>query len=269
MGKGAAYTIGSQNISRAIRKAANDDKIKAIVLRVNSPGGSALASDIILQEVIAAKEKKPIVASFGRYAASGGYYIACGANAIFAQPTTLTGSIGVFGTIPNAQKLLNNKLGVTFDEVSTNTNAEFLSINRPMTSFEQQKMQAFVERTYETFISHVAEGRNLTKAHVDSIGQGRVWNGIDAKAIGLVDELGSLKDALDKAAELAKIDDYRVVNFPKEKDQFEQLMEMFGGAKAKAIKSEMGEWYPMYEFYKSISLKPEVVARIPYIEEIR
>ena len=269
MGKGGAYTIGSQNISRAIRKAANDDKIKAIVLRVDSPGGDALASDIILQEVIAAKAKKPVVASFGRYAASGGYYIACGANTIFAQPTTITGSIGVFGTIPNAKKLLNDKLGVTFDEVSTNPNASFLSFTRPMTSFEQQKMQAFVERTYETFITHVAEGRNLTKDHVDSIGQGRVWNGIDAKQIGLVDELGGLNDALAKAAELANIEDYRVVNFPRERDQFEQLMEMLSGVKTKAIKSEMGEWYPMYEFCKSISLKPAVIARIPYIEEIR
>ncbi|MCL2682911.1 MAG: signal peptide peptidase SppA [Bacteroidales bacterium] len=269
MGRGAAYTIGSQNISRAIRKAANDDKIKAIVLRVNSPGGSALASDIILQEVIAAKAKKPVVASFGRYAASGGYYIACGANMIFAQPTTITGSIGVYGTIPNAKKLLNDKLGVTFDEVSTNTNADFLRLSRPMTSFEREKMQAWIEQTYNTFITHVAEGRNLTKAHVDSIGQGRVWNGIDAKAIGLVDELGGLKEALEKAAELAQIEDYRVVNFPRERDQFEQLLELLGGVKARTVKSEMGEWYPMYEFVKSIPSKPAVMARKPYIEEIR
>jgi protease-4 len=269
MGKGGPNTIGSQSTSRAIRKAANDDKIKAIVLRVNSGGGDALASDIILQEVIAAKAKKPVVASFGRYAASGGYYIACGANVIFTHPTTLTGSIGVFGTIPNAKKLFNDKLGVTFDEVSTNPNANFLSLTRPMTSFEQQKMQATVERVYETFITHVANNRNLTKVHVDSIGQGRVWNGTDAKNIGLADEIGGLNDALAKAAELTKLDDYRVVNYPRERDQIEQLMELFGGTKTRIIKSEMGEWYPMYEFCKSVSLKPAVIAKVPYIEDIR
>jgi protease-4 len=269
MGKGGAYAIGSQNISRAVRTAANDKNIKAIVLRVNSPGGSALASDIILQEVLAAKAKKPVVVSFGNVAASGGYYIACGANAIFAHPTTITGSIGVFGTIPNAKKLLNDKIGVTFDEVSTNPNAGFLSATRPMTSFEQEKMQVYVERTYETFINHVAEGRNLTKSHVDSIGQGRVWSGTDALDIGLVDEIGGLKEAIAKAAELAEIENFRIVNFPKERDQFEQLMEMLGGAKTRLIKSEMGELYPMYESIKSIPTEPAVMARKPYIEIIR
>jgi len=269
MGKGGAYTIGSQNISRAVRTAANCKNTKAIVLRVNSPGGSALASDIILQDVLAAKAKKPVVDSFGSVAASGGYYIACGANMIFAQPTTITGSIGVFGTIPNAKKLFNEKLGVTFDEVSTNPNADFLSISRPMTSFEQEKMQNFIERTYETFITHVAEGRNLTKSHVDSIGQGRVWSGVDAKNIGLIDEIGNLNDAIAKAAELAGIESWRIVNYPKERDQFEQLMEMLGGARTRIIKSEMGDWYPMYEFVKSIPSKPAVMARKPYIETIQ
>jgi protease-4 len=138
-----------------------------------------------------------------------------------------------------------------------------------MTSFEQQKMQSQVERIYETFITHVAEGRNLTKAHVDSIGQGRVWNGIDAKAIGLVDEFGGLKEALEKAAELAELEDYRVVNFPRERDQFEQLLELLGGVRTRMVKSEVGEWYPMYEVVKSIPSKPAVMARKPYIEEIR
>ncbi|MDR2908220.1 MAG: signal peptide peptidase SppA [Bacteroidales bacterium] len=269
MGQGAAYAIGSESMSQAIRKAANDDKIKAIVLRVNSPGGSALASDIILQEIMAAKAKKPVVASFGRYAASGGYYISCGANYIFAQPTTLTGSIGVFGTIPNIKELLNEKLGVTTDEVSTNTNGGFLNLTRPMTTFEQTKMQAMIERVYGTFITHVANGRNLNKDYVDSIGQGRVWNGTDAKEIGLVDEIGGLKEALAKAAELAKIDDYKIYNYPKEKDQFQQIMEMLGETKIRMVKSEMGDLYPMYEFCKSVSLKPQVMARLPYIEEIR
>ena len=268
VGKGGAYSIGT-NIARAIRKAANDDKIKAIVLRINSGGGSALTSDIILQDVLAAKTKKPVVVSFGNVAASGGYYIACGANVIFAQPTTITGSIGVFGTIPNAKKLFNEKLGITFDEVSTNPNADFLSNTRPMTSFEQQQMQVFIERTYETFISHVAEGRNLTKLHVDSIGQGRVWSGTDALNIGLVDELGGLNEAIEKAAELANLDGYRLVHFPKEKDQFEQIMEMLGGVKNRMIKTEMGELYPMYEFVKSIPMEPAVMMRKPYIEEIR
>jgi protease-4 len=268
MGKGGAYTIGS-NITKAVRKAANDKNIKAIVLRVNSPGGSALTSDIILQEILDAKAKKPVVVSFGSVAASGGYYIACGANFIFAQPTTITGSIGVYGTIPNAKKLLNEKIGVTFDEVATNQNSGFLSPTRPMTSFEQQKMQAFIERTYGTFITHVAEGRNLTKSHVDSIGQGRVWSGVDALEIGLVDELGGLKEAIAKAAELAEIERFRIVNFPRERDQFEQLMEMFGGAKTRLIKSGMGEFYPMYEFLNSIPKEPAVMARKPYIETIQ
>jgi protease-4 len=269
MGKGGPYEIGSINISRAIRAAANDDKIKAIVLRVNSGGGSALASDIILQDLLAAKAKKPVVATFGNVAASGGYYIACGANYIFANATTITGSIGVFATIPNTKKLMNSKLGVTFDEVSTNTNADFLSLTRPMTSFEQQKMQHFVERTYETFITHVSEGRNLTKSHVDSIGQGRVWSGTDALNIGLVDEIGGLKEAIAKAAELANLEGFKIVNFPKERDQFEQLMEMLGGVQTRRIKSEMGEWYPIYEFVKSIPSEPAVMMKKPYIEEIR
>ncbi len=269
MGNGDVYAIGSENLSQSIRRAAEDDKVKAIVLRVNSPGGSALASDIILQEVLVAKAKKPVVASFGQYAASGGYYISCGANVIFAQPTTITGSIGVFGTIPNAKKLLNEKMGVTFDGVTTNANSDFMSINRPMTSFEQAKFQTMIERTYSTFISHVANGRNLTTVHVDSIGQGRVWSGVDAKRIGLVDEIGGLKDALVKAAELANISDYKIVDFPKEKDQFTQLMEMLGETKTKMVKSEIGEWYPMFEFCKSISLEPAVMARIPYIEDIK
>lgn len=269
MGNGGAYEIGSENISKAIRQAANDEKIKAIVLRVNSPGGSALASDIILQEVIAAKAKKPVVASFGEVAASGGYYISCGANAIFAQPTTITGSIGVFGTIPNAQKLLNEKIGVDFDGVATNTNSDFMSVSRPMSSFEQVKIQAMIERTYGTFISHVANGRKLTTVHVDSIGQGRVWCGTDAKEIGLVDEIGGLDAALAKAAELADIPDYKIVNYPKEKDQFSQIMEMLGKTKTNWVKSEIGSWYPMFEFCKSISLEPTVMARVPYVEEIR
>jgi len=268
-GRGSSTNIGTVNIPRAIRNAANNDRVKAIVLRVNSPGGSVITSEIIRQEILAAMEKKPVVVSFGSVAASGGYWISGDANAIFAQPTTITGSIGVFGVIPNAQRLFNEKLGVTFDHVSTNPNADFLNLTRPMTSFERQKMQRFVDNAYYTFIEQVAAGRNLTKSHVDSIGQGRVWSGIDAKNLGLVDEIGGLQDAIARAAELAEIENFRILTLPREMDPFEQLMEMLGNARTRMIRSEMGRWFPMYEFVRSIPQEASVIARKPYVSTIQ
>ena len=268
MGRGGPYQIGSITLSRAIREAANNDRVKAIVLRVNSPGGSALASEIIRQEVVAAMEKKPVVVSFGNVAASGGYWIATDANVIFAQPTTITGSIGVFGMIPNAQQLFNERLGVTFDNVSTNPHANFLSLNRPMTAFERQQMQRFVDQTYYKFLDIVAESRNLLITHVDSIGQGRVWSGIDAKNLGLVDQIGGLTEAIAKAAELAEIEKFRIVNYPRERDAFEQLMEMMGNVRTRMIRSEMGRWFPMYEFVRSLPQEPTIMARKPYFSTI-
>ncbi|GHU86177.1 signal peptide peptidase SppA [Bacteroidia bacterium] len=214
---GDVATIGD-NICEAIHKAANDDKVKAIVLRVNSPGGSASQSEFILDEIKLAKEKKPVVASFGNYAASGGYYISCQCSYIVCNPACLTGSIGVFGTIPNPEKLLNDKLGLKFENVSTNAHSDFLTGVKPMSDFEKNIMQKYVEETYSTFVSHVATGRNMEKSNVDSIGQGRVWCGVNALEIGLIDTFGGLNDAVKKAAELAELEDYKIVVYPKVKD---------------------------------------------------
>ncbi|HKG06015.1 MAG TPA: signal peptide peptidase SppA, partial [Pedobacter sp.] len=210
-GEGNNETIGSEKISRTIRKARLDSSVKAIVLRVNSPGGSALASDVILREILLTKKTKPVIASFGDVAASGGYYIACAADSIFVQPNTITGSIGVFGVIPNFQNLLNNKLGITFDGVKTGKYADIMSVSRPMTAGEKLIIQQDVNHVYDTFITHVSNGRKKTKAYIDSIGGGRVWVGTDAVKIGLADRTGSFKDAITAAAKKAKIKDYNVV----------------------------------------------------------
>ncbi|RZL50235.1 MAG: signal peptide peptidase SppA, partial [Pedobacter sp.] len=183
-GEGSDDQIGSERISRAIRKARLDDDVKAIVIRVNSGGGSALASDVIWREVILSKKIKPVIASFGDVAASGGYYIGCAADSIFVQPNTITGSIGVFGIIPNFQNLLNNKLGVTFDGVKTGQYADIMSTNRPLTAGERFIIQNDVNHVYDTFIGRVADGRKKTKAQVDSVGGGHVWVGTDAVKIG-------------------------------------------------------------------------------------
>lgn len=242
-GEGSDEIIGSDRIAEAIRIARLDDKVKAIVLRVNSPGGSALASDVIWREVVLAKMAKPVIASMGDVAASGGYYIACAADTIMAMPTTITGSIGVFGMIPNAKKLLNEKIGVSFDEVSTNANSGYGTLVAPMTPYQLAITQKSVEQVYDVFISHVAEGRGMTKAQVDSIGQGRVWSGTDAKQIGLVDLFGNLQDAVKLAASMAKLDEYRVVEYPVQKDPFEEILSSFG--KKKAMVDELANQLPV------------------------
>ena len=191
-GKSKNGSMGSETISKAIREARLDDNVKAIVLRVNSPGGSALASDVMWREVVLAKKAKPVIVSMGDVAASGGYYIACAADKIVADEKTITGSIGVFGVVPNAQGLMNNKLGITFDRVKTNEHADLMSVFKPLTAQERDIIQIGVEKIYDDFITKVAEGRGMTKEQVDSIGQGRVWMGLDALKIGLVDEIGGL-----------------------------------------------------------------------------
>lgn len=258
-------------VADQIKKALKDKSVKAMVLRVNSPGGAVITADIIYQEIIKAKAKMPVVASYGDYAASGGYYISCPADRIFASPNTLTGSIGVFGTIPNVQGLVSGKLGLAFDEVGTNKNAgSFKDVYRPMTSFEEAKMQQSIEEIYDGFISKVAEGRKMTKAQVDSVGQGRVWSGTNALEIGLVDELGGLDDAVAYAAELAGLESYQVESFPKAKDFATQLMEMLGNSetvRAEAyIESLLGvkglEIYRQINGVMSLD-EPTVVARMP------
>lgn len=224
-GEGNDETIGSERIARAIREARKDSSVKAVVLRVNSPGGSALASDVIWREVILTKAVKPFVVSMGDVAASGGYYIACAADVIVAEPNTITGSIGVFGLIPDAGTMLNEKLGITVDTVNTNKNAGIGSVLRPVSPLEAEVIQQGVEEVYTTFITRVADGRGMTLAEVDSIGQGRVWAGTDALRIGLVDTLGSLEDAIAIAARKAKLGtDYRLRKLPEMKDPFEDFL---------------------------------------------
>jgi protease-4 len=261
--------IKSEELSKAIREARRDSSIKAIVLRINSPGGSAYGSEVIWREVKLAAETKPVIASMGDVAASGGYYIACAADSILADRTTITGSIGIFGMIPNVQKLMTDKLGITQDVVITNEHSDMISLTRPMSTFERDLMQQYVEDGYDTFISRVAEGRKMDKTAIDEIGQGRVWAAPNAKEIKLIDAYGGLTDAINLAKKMANLDSYRIVNLPKQKDPFEELMKGFSGsARASFMKDEMGENYKYYEQLRSIISQKGVLARMPYDIEI-
>ena len=221
-GKGDENSIGSATTVKAIKKAKKDKNVKGIVFRINSGGGSALASDVILREVLLAKKEKPFVVSLGDYAASGGYYIACAADSIIANPTTLTGSIGVFGMIPNLKNFYKNKLGINIDTVNTNKYSD-IGVNRKLSEFEKNKIQMQIEDIYDTFITRVSEGRSIEKSEVDKIGQGRVWSGYDAKKIGLVDIYGGLETAINITASIAEIEDYRIISLPKKQDPIERL----------------------------------------------
>lgn len=264
-GEGNDETIGSERISRAIRKARTDDKVKAIVLRVNSPGGSALASDVIWRETILAKKVKPVIVSMGDLAASGGYYIACAADTIFAQPNTITGSIGVFGIIPNMQKFFKNKLGITFDGVKTSKFADLGTVSRPLSDAEKMIFQNEVNKTYDTFTKKVADGRKKSQSYIDSIGQGRVWSGKEALANGLVDKLGNIDDAIASAARKAKIKDYKLVSYPAQVDPLKSLFDHSADkVKAYFVKRELGESYFYYEQLKSAINLSGVQTRMPY-----
>lgn len=264
-GEGDDETIGSDRIAKAIRKARMDSSVKAIVLRVNSPGGSALASDVMWREVMLAKKVKPVIVSMGDYAASGGYYISCAADMIVAEPNTITGSIGVFGVLPNAQAFFNNKLGITIDTVNTNTHADMGSLYRPVSSQEGTVIQHSVEDVYNTFISRVADGRKMTTAEVDSIGQGRVWSGVDAKRIGLVDELGGINTAIKLAAQKAKITDYNIMILPGKKSSlFSMLDDVSAQEKEKIMIQTLGEHYEHFRHLKNLLNVKGVQARIPY-----
>ena len=268
-GSDSPYQIDSKEVSKGIREARTDSAVKAIVLRVNSPGGSAFGSEVIWREVVLAQKVKPVIVSMGDYAASGGYYISCAADEILAYPTTITGSIGVFGTIPNLSGLLTDKIGITFDNVSTNQHSDMPSETRKMTPFERNLMQSYVESTYETFISHVAVGRKKTTNSVDSIGQGRVWSGENGKLNGLVDEFGGLKDAIKLAASKAKIKRYRIKELPKQKDTFEELMKSFSTRVQNSIlQSKLGESYHLWESFERESHANGIYARMPYNLEI-
>lgn len=264
-GKSKDGTMGSETISEAIREARLDDNVKAIVLRVNSPGGSALASDVMWREVVLAKKVKPVVVSMGDVAASGGYYIACAADKIVASEKTITGSIGVFGVIPNAQGLFNNKLGITFDVAKTNKHGDIMTIFRPLTAEEKDIIQIGVEKIYDDFITKVGEGRGMSKEEIDNIGQGRVWTGLDAKKIGLVDEIGGIDKAIAIAKDLAKLTDYKTVDYPKLKDPFEQfIISLSEGAEAKILKTYMGENYKYYQKVQTIGTQSGYMTRMPY-----
>jgi protease-4 len=268
-GKGNENNIGGNFYADVIRKERLDTSVKAIVLRVNSPGGNAIASDIMWRELELAAKAKPVVVSMGNYAASGGYFISAPATKIYADPSTISGSIGVFGLLPNAGNLLEQKLGLTTEVVSTNKNADSPSITRPMTGYEKEIMQLSIENTYRDFVGKVAEGRKMSPSAVDSIGQGRVWSGTNALKIGLVDTIGGLKAAIGGAAKLAGIDKWSLRELPEIEDPYTRILNELGGElKMKIIKSQLGESVRIYDILNEIKDLSGVQARLPYIVEI-
>lgn len=270
-GEGNDETIGSERIAAALKSAREDEKVKAIVLRVNSPGGSALASDVIWRETELIKQSgKPFYVSMGDYAASGGYYISCSADKIFANANTITGSIGVFGIVPNMQKFWDNKLGITFDRFETNPHADMISANKPLDEAEMKAMQQMVTEIYGDFTSKVATGRKMTQAAVDSIGQGRVWSGEDAKNLGLVDELGNMQDCIAAAALQAGMTDYSVRELPELIDPFKKIMEDLTGKKeAQVMQEVLGDQYKTYQNIRDLAKIKGVQARLPFMLEIK
>ena len=268
-GKGNTETIGSITTSKAIKQAREDKNVKAIVLRINSGGGSALASDVMWRETILAKEKKPFVVSMGAVAASGGYYIAADADEIWATPSTITGSIGVFGMIPNLKRFYKENFGISMDTVNTNKYSD-MGISRKLSLFEKNKIQEGVEEIYEVFLSRVADGRNMTTDAVDEIGQGRIWSGNDAKSIGLVDVYGGIEKAIEIAGDLAKIEEFRIISLPKKKDPLTTLVNDFAEMKISKILFD-GFGFLKYQQIKNLKqLKKEdrIQARIPYLMKL-
>ena len=269
MGKGQNEAIASDDYRALIQKVRNDKSIDAVVLRVNSPGGSALASDIIWREIDLLKKEKPVVVSMGDVAASGGYYIACGADSIYADANTITGSIGVFSVIPNAEKFLKNKVGITFDRVKTGQYADAPSATRALTVTEQRFLQAGVDSVYHTFKSRVAAGRQKSVAYIDSIAQGRVWTGADAIKVGLVDKIGTLNDALASAAKMAKLKGYTIKKYPESKSFIEEFFEGYKNeVKTKAIQQELGleQWQVLQHIKSMKQLMGQPQARLPIFE---
>lgn len=270
VGGEAPDQIGSEAFLREIRKARKNKDIKAIVLRINSPGGSVVASEVIWRELSEAQKAKPLIASMSNYAASGGYYIAAPADTIVAQPNTITGSIGIFGILFNAQGLLNNKLGITTDAVTTGTYSDFLNPTKPLSDTEKDMMQTKVQEGYDTFIQRVAEGRAMNKEAVMSIAGGRVWSGVAAKEIGLVDVLGGLDEAIRIAAEKAGLEqEYRVVYYPKQKSFLERLMDDFGAdVQGTYQRLKFGNSYEFYQTLERIKRLEGRMALLPFLLEI-
>lgn len=261
--------VGSRTTALAIRQARENDQVKAIVLRVNSPGGSALASDVILREVFLSSKSKPTLVSFGNVAASGGYYIAAAADKIFAEPNTITGSIGVFSLLPNMENFFNKKLGIYFENVNTNEYSDFGNISQALKPYEKQVLQAQLENVYQTFKAHVADGRSLTPEQVEKIAKGRVWSGKAAKEIGLVDELGGLQAAIHEAAGMAKLHNYKILKLPREDSPFNRFLKNADeGAKSWLLHAFFGEAFlPLFEQQQKIHLLSKtkgVQARMPF-----
>jgi len=257
--------ISSEKFATEIRKARKDEDIKAIVLRVNSPGGSILASEVIWREMAEAKKAKPVIVSMGEVAASGGYYISAPADTIVAQPNTITGSIGIFGLMFNVQELINDKLGVTTDVVSTGELSDFMNMARPLTEVERTIIQSGVEDGYETFITRVAEGRGMHPDSVKKVASGRVWTGTQAKERGLVDVLGGMDTAIEiAAAKIGAGDDYRVVYFPEKKPWFEEFMSSFTDqVQARVLQAQLGDQFPLYQKVQRLKNYQGVQVRMP------
>jgi len=269
MGKGNNYNIGGNHYREIIRKERLDTTVKAIVLRVNSPGGNAIASDIIWRELELASKVKPVVVSMGNYAASGGYYISAPGTRVFSNPVTITGSIGVFGLIPNAGQLMNQKLGIFTETVNTNKNSDFPSIYRPMNIYEKEVMQSSIEKVYSDFISKVASGRKMTVEAVDQIGEGRVYTGSHALEIGLVDEMGGLKAAINEAAVMAAIENYSIRELPAIEDPYTKILsQLSGDIRMSILKKEMGEYVRFFNELREIKNITGIQARLPYFIEI-
>ena len=265
LGNQGEGSISSVRISKAIRQARRDSTIKAIVLRVNSGGGGSLPSEIIWREVDLAKDVKPVVASFGDMAASGGYYIAAPADTIIASPSTITGSIGVWAMIPNTKEFFNKKLGIHIDVASTNKHADMGSPFRPLTEDEKEVILYGIEMVYNDFVNHVSEGRGMTRDEVDEIGQGRVWSGINAKEKGLIDLYGGLHESIKVAAGMADLDKYRVVELPKLEDPFEQFIrEWTENTKIRLLKNDLGSEYRYLKQIQDLKEMEGIQARIPF-----
>jgi protease-4 len=269
MGNTGEGTIGSERISRAIRKARKDSTVKAIVFRVNSGGGGALASEVIYREALLASQSKPLVASIGDVAASGGYLILAPADTVLASPNSITGSIGVFALLPNAQSFFNKKLGINIDVAKTNKYADLGTPFRPMSADEKDIIYNMVDQTYNSFLTVVSDGRGMTKEEVDAIGGGRVWSGADALENGLIDMYGGLNDAIKVAGEMADLEKYRVISLPELEDPLDLFIrELTENTRTRKIKNELGEFYKYFKSVKALENLSGVQARIPFMFEI-
>ena len=262
--------ITSKQMTKDLQELREDDDVKAVVLRVNSPGGSAYASEQIWREVQLLSKEKPVIVSMGALAASGGYYISCGANKIFAEPTTLTGSIGIFGMIPDATELLTDKLGLSFDVVKTNAHSDFGAMGRPLNESECRLMQAYINQGYELFTGRVAQGRKISQDSVKAVAEGRVWTGEQAMKMGLVDKLGNLNDAIAAAAKAAKIEKYSVGRYPEPAPWFASLLqEKKADYMDSQMRSALGEFYPAFSLIRNLKNQDAIQARMTFIPDFR